>query len=84
VIAPSGAILARTPLFVETGIVGTIHLRESETPYTRYGDVLAWGCTMFLGFYGAALLWSSTTRFRAARRPAQRGGMDDSRSRTGA
>ena len=84
VIAPSGAILAQTPLFVETGIVGTIHLREGETPYTRYGDVLAWGCTIFLGGYGAALLWSSTGRSRAVRRPARQGGTDDSRSRTGA
>ncbi len=80
VIAPSGAILAQTPLFVETAIVGTIHLREGETPYTRYGDVLAWGCTIFLGGYGVALLWSSMARFRAARRPAQQGGTDDSRS----
>ena len=67
VIAPSGAILAQTPLFVETGIVGTIHLRAGETPYTRYGDVLAWGCTIFLAGYGVALLWSLMAGPRAAR-----------------
>jgi apolipoprotein N-acyltransferase len=84
VIAPSGAILAQTPLFVEAAIAGTVHLREGETPYVRYGDVLAWGCTVFLGGYGAALLWSSMARLRVARRRAQQGGTDDSGSRTGA
>jgi len=84
VIAPTGAILAQTPLFVETGMVGTIRLRTGETPYARYGDVLAWGCTVFLVGYGAALLWSSMARPRAARQRAQQGGTDDSGSRTGA
>jgi apolipoprotein N-acyltransferase len=84
VIAPTGAILAQTPLFVETGIVGTIRLRTGETAYARYGDVLAWGCTVFLVGYGVALLWSSMARPRAARRRAQQGGTDDSGSRTGA
>ena len=84
VIAPSGAILAQTPLFVETDIVGTIHLRAGETPYTRYGDVLAWGCTIFLAGYGVALLWSLRAGPRAARRRAGQGGTDDSGSRTGA
>lgn len=74
VIAPSGAILAQTPLFVEAGIVGTVRLRTGETPYARYGDVLAWGCTVFLGGYGVALLWA----FRARR--VRRGGTDDSGS----
>ncbi len=71
VVAPSGAILAQTPLFVETGMVGGIRLRTGETPYTRYGDVLAWGCAVFLGAYGGALLW---------RVGARRGGTDDSGS----
>jgi apolipoprotein N-acyltransferase len=82
VIAPTGAILAQTPLFVETNIVGTIHPRVGETPYTRYGDVLAWGCMVFLAGYGVALLWSSMGRPRVAPREAQRGGTDDSGSRT--
>jgi apolipoprotein N-acyltransferase len=82
VIAPTGAILAQSPLFVETAIVGTIRLRAGETPYTRYGDVLAWGCTVFLAGYGAALLWASAAGPRAARRRARQGGMDDSGSRT--
>jgi apolipoprotein N-acyltransferase len=79
VIAPTGAILVQTPLFVEAAIVGTIRLRRGETPYARYGDVLALGCTVFLAAYGVALLWSF-----AARRRAQQGGTDDSGSRTGA
>ena len=82
VIAPTGAILAQTPLFVETGFVGTIHRRVGETPYTRYGDALAWGCMVFLAGYGVALLWVSVMRPRAARRRAQQGGADDSGSRT--
>jgi apolipoprotein N-acyltransferase len=84
VIAPTGAILAQSPLFVEADIVGTVHLRTGETPYTRCGDVLAWGCVVFLAGYGAALLRASMARLRAARRRAQQGGMDDSGSRTGA
>lgn len=68
VIAPTGAILAQTPLFVETHIVGTIHPRVGETPYTRYGDVLAWACIVFLAGYGIALVWSFMGRSRVAER----------------
>jgi len=82
VIAPTGAILAQTPLFVETGIAGTVYPRVGETPYTRYGDVLPWGCIVFLAGYGVALVWSSLRRARVAPRGAQQGGTDDSGSRT--
>jgi apolipoprotein N-acyltransferase len=68
VIAPTGAILTQTPLFVETDVIGTIHRRTGETPYTRYGDVLAWGCLIFLAGYGVALLWLSIARPRVAER----------------
>jgi apolipoprotein N-acyltransferase len=84
VIAPTGAILAQSSLFVETGIVGTIRLRAGETAYTRYGDVLAWGCMVFLAGYLAALLWAFTAGPRAAQRRAQQGGSNDSGYRTGA
>jgi apolipoprotein N-acyltransferase len=84
VIAPTGAILAQSRLFVETGMVGTIRLRVGETAYTRYGDVLAWGCLVILAGYLAALLWAVRAGPRTAQRRAQQGGSDDSGYRTGA
>jgi apolipoprotein N-acyltransferase len=56
VIAPTGAILGETGIFTEAALVGTIRLRQGETPYTRYGDVLAWVCLVFLGAYALALV----------------------------
>jgi apolipoprotein N-acyltransferase len=58
VIAPSGEILAQTQLFTEAVLLGTIHPRLSETPYTRYGDVLAWIALVFLGAYALAFMWA--------------------------
>jgi apolipoprotein N-acyltransferase len=55
VIAPSGEILAQTAIFTEASLVGTIRPRQRETIYTRYGDVLAWICLVFLGAYCLAL-----------------------------
>jgi apolipoprotein N-acyltransferase len=55
VIAPSGEILARTEIFTEAALLGTIRLRQAETPYSRYGDVLAWTCMVFLVAYLATL-----------------------------
>jgi apolipoprotein N-acyltransferase len=57
VIAPTGTILAETDIFTEGALVGTIHRRQSETPYTRYGDVVAWISAAFLGAYVLALAW---------------------------
>jgi apolipoprotein N-acyltransferase len=62
VIAPSGAILAQIPVFVEGGIVEAIHPRRGETAYVRYGDVVAWGCVVLLIAYGVALLGLRRTR----------------------
>ena len=61
VIAPTGEILAQTELFTEAVLPGTIHLRRGETPYTRYGDVLARVAFVFLGAYGLALVWARWT-----------------------
>jgi apolipoprotein N-acyltransferase len=55
VIAPSGEILAQTAIFTEASLLGTIRPRQRETIYTRYGDVLAWICLVFLGAYCLAL-----------------------------
>jgi apolipoprotein N-acyltransferase len=65
VIAPTGAITAETGIFTEAALVGTIHAREGETPYTRYGDVLAWISAVFLGAYVLALArvrWTERVR----------------------
>ena len=55
VIAPTGEILAQTGIFTQAARLGTIHPRQAETPYTRYGDVLAWIALAFLGAYLLAL-----------------------------
>jgi apolipoprotein N-acyltransferase len=55
VVAPTGEILAETGIFTEAALLGTIHPRLGETPYSRFGDVLAWVCLTFLVAYGMAL-----------------------------
>jgi apolipoprotein N-acyltransferase len=55
VIGPSGEIVEQTRIFTEAALVGTIRPRLAETPYTRYGDVVAWACLVFLGAYLLAL-----------------------------
>ncbi len=55
VIAPTGDILARTEIFTEAVLLGTIRPRQGQTPYTRYGDILAWLCLAFLGAYCLAI-----------------------------
>jgi apolipoprotein N-acyltransferase len=51
VVAPSGEIRDATRLFTRAAVVATIRLRNGETPYTRYGDVLPWSCVLGLGAY---------------------------------
>jgi len=66
VIAPDGEILEQTGIFTEAALLGTIRPRMGETPYTRYGDVLAWMALAFLGAYVLALVWARRRRGRAA------------------
>ena len=56
IIAPTGEILRQTPIFTEAALTGTIRLRQRHTPYARYGDVVAWGCLVFLVGYGLVLV----------------------------
>ncbi len=56
VVAPTGEILAQTPIFTEAVLVGTIRPRLGTTPYTRYGDVLGWACLVWMVGY-AAVVW---------------------------
>ncbi|MBI4537554.1 MAG: apolipoprotein N-acyltransferase [candidate division NC10 bacterium] len=51
VVTPSGEIRQATSLFTRAAVVATIRLREGETPYARYGDVLPWACVVGLGGY---------------------------------
>jgi apolipoprotein N-acyltransferase len=65
VIAPTGEILAETEIFAEAALLGTIHPRRGETPYTQYGDVLAWIALAFLGAYALAMArarWTGRVR----------------------
>lgn len=45
-IAPSGQILATTPIFTEQVIRGQLPLRTSATFYSQYGDVFSWSCVI--------------------------------------
>jgi apolipoprotein N-acyltransferase len=56
IIAPTGEIQGQTAIFTETTLTGTIRLRQRYTPYVRYGDVVGWGCLVFLGGYVLVLM----------------------------
>jgi apolipoprotein N-acyltransferase len=62
VIAPTGEILAHTGIFTEAALLGSIHPRQGETPYARFGDVLAWIALAFLTAYVLALVRAGWTR----------------------
>ncbi len=50
-IGPDGRILAKTPIFSQQTVTGTIPLRTlTSTFYTQYGDVFSWGCVILTGF----------------------------------
>lgn len=50
-IGTDGRILAKTPIFTQQAITGSIPLRSSRpTFYTQYGDVFSWGCVILVGF----------------------------------
>ncbi len=57
VISPSGEIVVQSQIFTEAAMVGTIRPRQRETPYTRHGDVLAWGCLLFSAAGAAGVSW---------------------------
>jgi len=62
VIAPSGEIRGATRLFTRAAVVDTIRLRDGETPYTRYGDVLPVGAVLGLGGYLVAAIQAARRR----------------------
>ncbi len=45
IIGPAGRVMQSSGLFEKTVLVGRVGFRRGTfTPYTRYGDVFAWGC----------------------------------------
>lgn len=54
VIAPSGEILAETPLYEEALLRWEIHPRAGGTFYSRHGNLFAWGAVIY---YGAVIAW---------------------------
>jgi apolipoprotein N-acyltransferase len=53
---PRGTYHERSGLFVPDVRVADLPLTERATPYTRWGDVVAWACTAALVVLGLALL----------------------------
>ena len=56
-IDPKGKIVNRGGIFTEEAINGTIRLSKDKTFYTLYGDVFAWGCSVFSVFLLAYALF---------------------------
>jgi apolipoprotein N-acyltransferase len=44
IIAPTGEIVAQTPIYLPRELTGTVYARTHRTFYTRFGDVFAWFC----------------------------------------
>jgi apolipoprotein N-acyltransferase len=61
IVAPSGRVVAQTPLFTEAVLTGEIALRRELTPYARRGEWFTWLCV-------AGLAGVLTQRWRSARR----------------
>ena len=49
-IAPTGDIVAQTPIYLTRVLTGTVYSRTDLTFYTRFGDVFAWACLFFIFF----------------------------------
>ena len=56
-IDPSGRIVLATPIFTEQAVSGRLPLRQTQTFYTRYGDVFAYACVIITAIFGIAADW---------------------------
>lgn len=56
-IDPSGRIVLATPIFTEQAVSGRLPLRQTQTFYTRYGDVFAYACAIITALLGIAAGW---------------------------
>jgi apolipoprotein N-acyltransferase len=45
-IDPFGRIIAASPIFTQTALQGEIAVRQTQTFYSRHGDVFAYGCML--------------------------------------
>lgn len=61
-IAPTGHILATTPIFTQEALTGTIPLRTTTTFYSQNGDMFAWSCVILL----TICVWHQHRRTRQA------------------
>ncbi|PWB80241.1 MAG: apolipoprotein N-acyltransferase [Candidatus Methylomirabilota bacterium] len=64
IVDPNGRILRASELFVPVVIADRIRLERTQTFYTRFGDLFAWICTIFI------VTVFTTTRARGAARIA--------------
>ncbi len=46
IVDPYGRVLARTPLFTETSVVGEVRFLTGRTVYSRTGDLFAYACVV--------------------------------------
>ena len=44
IVAPSGRVTARSPLFERAVLRGEVAARDDRTPYVRWGDAFAYAC----------------------------------------
>jgi apolipoprotein N-acyltransferase len=51
IIAPTGEIMARTPLFEQAVLDGTVHFMGYRTFYSQYGDIFAYICFAATGIF---------------------------------
>jgi apolipoprotein N-acyltransferase len=61
VVDPRGRVRQRTALFERTVLVADVAAVPGTTPYSRHGDVFAWGCL------GAAIALTASTLVRRSR-----------------
>jgi apolipoprotein N-acyltransferase len=55
-IDPYGRIVAQTPIFKPTSLIGQVEPRADITAYTRFGDIFAWICLALTALVFLAIL----------------------------
>jgi apolipoprotein N-acyltransferase len=62
-IAPSGEILMKSPIFERSILAGAVWPVKNITPYTRYGDWFAYACVVY-AFIGAIMAMVMSIRIK--------------------
>jgi apolipoprotein N-acyltransferase len=60
IVDPNGRILHASDIFVPAVITEQIRMERVQTFYTRYGDLFAWVCVIFIVVV-AIVTWARTT-----------------------